>query len=59
MGKFAKILVDIPVEELDQSFDYRIPEKYKDKIKIGQAVLVPFGRRRLLVLLLVLLRKVQ
>ncbi|MDI9477932.1 MAG: primosomal protein N' [Bacillota bacterium] len=46
MGKFAKILVDIPVEELDQSFDYRIPEKYKDKIKIGQAVLVPFGRRR-------------
>lgn len=46
MSKYAKILVDIPVEELDQSFDYRVPEKYRDIISIGQAVMVPFGPRK-------------
>lgn len=46
MSKYAKVLVDIPVEELDQSFDYRVPEKCRDVIRIGQAVMVPFGPRK-------------
>src|SRR5690554_6424279 len=47
MAKYAKIIVDIPVKKLDQHYTYRIPNKLKRKIKVGQAVLVPFGRRKI------------
>ena len=59
MGKFAKILVDIPVEELDQSFDYRIPKNIKIRLKLARRFWYPLDGEGLLVLLLVLLRKVQ
>ena len=45
IGKYALCLVD--VRNLGtRTFSYLIPEHMKDKIRIGQAVLVPFGNRK-------------
>lgn len=46
MTKYAKIIVDIPVNQLDQTYDYSIPQELEEIIKIGHAVLVSFGRRK-------------
>lgn len=43
--KYAQVLVDI--NKLgSKTFSYLIPDNLKDEIKIGQAVSVPFGRRK-------------
>lgn len=43
--KYAQVLIDI--NKLgSRTFSYLIPENLKEEIKIGQAVLVPFGRRK-------------
>ncbi len=43
--KYAQVLVDI--NKLgSKTFSYLIPDTLKEKIKIGQAVSVPFGRRK-------------
>ncbi|OWZ84162.1 primosomal protein N' [Natranaerobius trueperi] len=44
------IILDIVSDELDRKFTYRVPEKYLDKIIEGVLVKVPFGKRRLLAL---------
>ncbi len=45
MPKYAQVLVDI--NKLGtKTFSYLIPESLKDEIKIGQAVSIPFGRRK-------------
>ena len=45
MPKYAQVLVDI--NKLGtKTFSYLIPENLKDEIKIGQAVSIPFGRRK-------------
>lgn len=42
--KYVQVLVDIP--NLDtRTFSYIIPDDLKTEIKIGQAVIVPFGRQ--------------
>src|SRR5690554_896262 len=41
MKKIAKIVVDI---SLDREFDYVIPGKLADAVKLGSRVNVPFGR---------------
>ena len=41
---FAEVIIDRPVPELDRPFTYRIPEPFADRIEIGSAVRVPFGR---------------
>ncbi len=41
---YADIIVDISREELDQSFQYRIPEELKERLKVGMRVRIPFGR---------------
>ena len=38
----AKVIVDV---SLDREFDYTIPDKLADKIKIGSRITVPFGHR--------------
>ena len=44
-NKYALCLVD--VKNLGtRTFSYIIPEHLKENIKVGQAVLVPFGRRK-------------
>ena len=43
--KYAQVLVDI--NKLGtKTFSYLIPDSIKDEIKVGQAVSIPFGRRK-------------
>jgi primosomal protein N' (replication factor Y) len=46
MGKIAKVIVDLPIRELNKEFDYLIPDRLKDKVQVGQVIKVPFGRRK-------------
>lgn len=41
---FADVIVDISVEALDRTFQYKIPEEIEAQIRIGSRVLIPFGR---------------
>ena len=41
--QFANVIVDISVEKLDKTFQYRIPEELQGKISTGMQVQVPFG----------------
>lgn len=47
MLKYAKVIVGIPVNNLNKYYTYKVPNKLKKEIKLGQAVIVPFGRRRI------------
>ena len=41
---FANIIVDISHEKLDRPFGYIIPKELEDRVHIGTAVMIPFGR---------------
>ena len=41
---YADIIVDISHENLDHTFQYRIPGKLTDRVAIGSRVLIPFGK---------------
>ncbi|MGM0472126.1 MAG: primosomal protein N' [Bacillota bacterium] len=45
--KYARVVVDLPVEDLNRPFTYRIPKKLRAEIEIGYQVLVPFGPQKL------------
>ena len=45
MYKYALVLVDV-AKLGTKTFSYLIPKDFKDKIKIGQALSVPFGPKR-------------
>ena len=47
MAQYANIIVDISHEKLDKTFQYRIPERMKEKLALGMEVYVPFGARRM------------
>lgn len=40
----ASVLIEYNVKSLDKTFDYLIPNNLKDKIRVGNKVLVPFGK---------------
>ncbi len=40
----ASVLIEYNVKSLDKTFDYKIPESLKNKIRVGNKVLVPFGK---------------
>jgi len=42
--QFAEVAVPLPI---DQTFTYRIPDKWLDRVRPGLRVAVPFGRRSL------------
>ena len=42
--KYADVIIDISHEKVDKVFQYRIPERLSDKLEIGMAVYVPFGK---------------
>lgn len=44
---YANVIVDISVDKLDKTFQYRIPEELENRIKPGVQVDIPFGNRRL------------
>lgn len=41
---YADIIVDISVEALDRTYQYRIPERFQESVQTGTPVRVPFGR---------------
>ncbi|MCM8811756.1 MAG: primosomal protein N' [Candidatus Omnitrophica bacterium] len=43
--KFAEVAVGLPVQS---TFHYRVPARFQSRIGVGQRVMVPFGHRRLL-----------
>jgi primosomal protein N' (replication factor Y) len=44
----AKVIVDVPNSSIDRTFDYIIPEKFKDILVRGMRVIVPFGPRKIM-----------
>ena len=42
---YADVLVELKAKKIDKTFTYLIPNKLKDKVKIGIRVLVPFGKQ--------------
>lgn len=46
---YADVIVDISHEKLDKSFQYRVPEKWNDVLKVGMCVTIPFGRANKLI----------
>ena len=42
--KFANIIVDISLEKLDRTFQYRVPEELQGILKEGMQVRIPFGK---------------
>ena len=47
MAEYANVIVDISLEKLDKTFQYRIPERLSGVIGVGMPVTVPFGARRM------------
>ena len=44
MGElFANVIVDISHERVDRPFQYRVPERLRERISAGSPVLIPFG----------------
>jgi primosomal protein N' (replication factor Y) (superfamily II helicase) len=43
----ASVIVDVPAKQTDKTFDYKIPSKFRDVIKPGTRVIVPFGPRKI------------
>ncbi|MCH5252729.1 MAG: primosomal protein N' [Lachnospiraceae bacterium] len=41
---FADVIVDISVEALDRTFQYKIPENLEGTVIVGSRVRIPFGR---------------
>lgn len=44
----AKVIVDVKHENVDNAFDYKIPEEFCDIIRVGSRVFVEFGLRKVL-----------
>lgn len=43
----ARVIVDVPASQINQTFDYRIPEKLQPVVKPGIRVVIPFGPRKI------------
>ena len=43
MAVYANIIIDISLEKLDRTFQYKIPEGLREQLACGMQVLVPFG----------------
>lgn len=44
----AEVIVDVPTQQTDRPFDYKVPAKWEGIIQEGMRVTVPFGPRKLL-----------
>lgn len=42
--KYADVIVDISHGKVDRPFQYKIPESFRNKLKVGMCVRIPFGR---------------
>lgn len=44
----ANVIVDVPSQNTNRPFDYKIPEKFEGIVQPGVRVIVPFGPRKIL-----------
>ncbi|MFC0301473.1 primosomal protein N' [Virgibacillus soli] len=44
----AKVIVDVPAKQVNQTYDYLIPERFSDILQAGMRVIVPFGPRKVM-----------
>ncbi len=44
-GRYAQVVVDVPVRRVDRHYDYLIPGRLEARVEPGSRVLVPFGAR--------------
>lgn len=42
---YARVIVDVPAQQVNRPFDYVIPDVLEDSIQVGMRVVVPFGER--------------
>lgn len=47
MKQIAKVVVDVPVMQTNQPYDYAIPPNLQNRLQIGMRVEVPFGPRHI------------
>lgn len=45
MAAYANVIVDISLEKLDKTFQYKIPEEWQATLHVGMQVKIPFGNR--------------
>ncbi len=43
----ARVIVDVPTTNVNQTYDYLIPERFHGIVKRGMRVVIPFGRRKI------------
>ena len=41
---YANIIVDISHEQLDRTFQYRVPKDMENILEVGSQVVIPFGK---------------
>ncbi|MDX8045004.1 primosomal protein N' [Gracilibacillus sp. S3-1-1] len=46
--RVAKVIVDVPTNQTNHTFDYLIPEKLENLVQAGMRVTVPFGPRKVM-----------
>lgn len=44
---FAEVVVDIPTTRAAKPFHYAVPDRLRESVRVGSAVVVPFGGRKL------------
>lgn len=44
----AKVIVDVPTRQINKTFDYLIPDRFKHILEPGMRVIVPFGPRKIM-----------
>ncbi|MGI8315068.1 primosomal protein N' [Halobacillus mangrovi] len=44
----ANVIVDVPSQNTNRPFDYRIPEKFEGIVQPGVRVIIPFGPRKIM-----------
>ena len=47
MAVYANVIVDISLEKLDKTFQYRVPEELEKEVRPGMRVDISFGNRRM------------
>lgn len=43
----ARVIVDVPASQVNQTFDYQIPKRLQPIIRPGMRVIIPFGPRKI------------
>jgi len=46
--RIAQVIVDVPTSQVNQTFDYSIPENFQEILSVGMRVIVPFGPRKIM-----------